>query len=51
MRSPSSVCNTSVRVEDFGHIWVLVFDELLELGDLADLLESKHFVLLVAIDG
>ena len=50
MRSPSSVCNTSVGVEDLRHVWVLFFDELLKLGNLPNLFESEDFILLVAID-
>ena len=50
MRSPSSVCNTSVGVEDLCHIWVPFFNELLEHGNLANLFEGEDFVLFVAID-
>ena len=49
--SPSSVCNTSVRVEDLLQIRAGLLDELLELGYLADLLEGHHFILLVTVDG
>jgi hypothetical protein len=49
--SPSGVCNAGVRVEDFGEIWLLFRDELLELYDLANLFEGKHFILLVSIYG
>lgn len=48
---PSSVCDTGVVVEDLGKVWLLGSDELLQLGDLADLLEGEDLVLLVAIDG
>jgi hypothetical protein len=47
---PSGVCNTGVRVEDFGKIWLLLLNELLQLYDLANLLERKDLVLLVAIN-
>jgi hypothetical protein len=47
---PSGVCNTGVRVEDLGEIWLLVLNELLQLCDLADLLECKDLILLVAIN-
>ena len=47
---PSGVCNTGVRVEDLGEIWLLLLNELLQLCDLADLLERKDLVLLVAIN-
>jgi len=47
---PSSVCNTGVRIKDLCQIRLLLFDELLELGHLADLLECKDLLLLVTID-
>ena len=47
---PSGVCNTGVRVEDLGQIWLLLLNEFLQLYDLANLLESKNLVLLVAIN-
>ncbi len=50
MCSPSSVCNASVRIENLGQIWVLLFDELLEPGDLANLFESENFILFIAIN-
>jgi hypothetical protein len=37
-------------VEDLGHVWLLGGDQLLELGDLANLLEGEDLILLVAID-
>jgi hypothetical protein len=48
---PSCVCNASVRIEDLGHVGLLLLDQLLQLDDLTDLLESKDLVLLVAVDG
>ena len=48
---PSGVCNTGVRVEDLGLVELAILNELLEGGDLADLLDGKDFVLLVAVDG
>ena len=51
MCGPSGMCNASVRVEDLVQVWLLLFNELLELGDLADLFECEHFILLVSIDG
>ena len=51
MGSPSGVCNTGMRVEDLGHIWLLFFDELFEFGYLANLLEGKDLIFLVPIDG
>lgn len=50
MGSPSCVCNTGVRIEDLGEIWLLVLDELPQLGDLSNLLKCKNFVLFVAIN-
>ena len=47
---PTSVCNSGVRVKDFCEIWLLLLDELLELGYLAHLLESKDLVSLVTVD-
>jgi len=49
MGGPSGVCNTCVRIEDLGHVWLLLVDELPQLGDLANLLERKDFILLVSI--
>lgn len=49
--SPSCVCNTSVRFEGLGHVHTGLVDELSELDDLADLLECKDFISLVAVDG
>ena len=51
MGSPSCVCNAGVRVEDLGLVEVALLDELLERGDLADLLDREDLVLLVAVDG
>ncbi len=46
---PSGVCNACVGIEDLCEIWLLVLDELPQLCHLANLLESKHFILLVSI--
>lgn len=51
MCSPTSVCNSGMRVEDLCHVRVFILDELLELGNLANLLESKDFIFLVTVDG
>jgi len=40
-----------MRIKDLGKIWFLLFDELLQLGNLANLLVGKDFILLVAING
>lgn len=47
---PSGVCNTGVRVEDLGEIWLLFRNKLLQLDDLADLFECKDLILLVSIN-
>lgn len=38
-----------MRVEDFVEIWSLICNELLQLGDLSDLLECKDFILLITV--
>lgn len=48
---PSGVCNTGVRVKDLVEVEVLLFNELLQRGDLADLLDGEDLVLLVTVDG
>lgn len=48
---PSGVCDTGVVVEDLGEVGLLLLNELLQLGDLANLLVREDLVLLVAIDG
>lgn len=48
---PAGVCNAGVGVEDLGHIQVGLVNKLPQLGNLADLLEGKDLILLVAIDG
>ena len=48
--SPSGVCNTGVGVKDLGKIRLLFLNELLQLYNLADLLECKNLILLVAIN-
>ena len=50
MSSPASVGDTGVRVEVLGLVDLGLGDELLELGDLSNFLESEHFILLVTID-
>jgi hypothetical protein len=45
------VRNTGVRVEDLVEVKLLLVEELLQRGDLADLLDGVDLVLLVAIDG
>lgn len=48
--SPSCVCDTSVRVENLGSVGLRLLDELLEFGDLADLLEGQNLILFVTVD-
>ena len=47
---PAGMRNAGVVVEDLGEVWLLLLDESLELGDLADLLECEYLFLLVAVD-
>ena len=47
---PSSMSYTRMRIEELGQIWLLIFDEFLELGNLSNFLERKDFVFLIAID-
>lgn len=42
--------DTSVRVKKLGHVRVLFFDELLELGNLAYFFECKDFIFLITVD-
>lgn len=51
MGGPAGVCNAGVGIKDLGHIKIRLVDKLPELGNLADLLEGKDLLLLVAIDG
>jgi hypothetical protein len=48
---PSRVGNAGVRVEDLGLVEVGLAHELLESSNLADLLDGKHLVLLVTVNG
>jgi hypothetical protein len=48
---PSGVCNTSMCLERLGHVDAGLVDELLELGNLAHLLEGVDLISLVSIDG
>jgi hypothetical protein len=48
--SPSRVRNSRVGVKDLGQVWLGLVDERLKLGDLADLFESKHLILLVTVN-
>jgi len=48
--SPTSVGNTAVCIKDLCEVGLLLLNELLQLGDLANLLESKDLVSLVSVD-
>lgn len=50
MGSPSGVSDTGVGIKNLLQVDVGLVNKLFELSDLADLLESKHLLLLVAID-
>ena len=50
MGGPSGVSDTGVRVEDLVQVETLLLDELLQRGNLANLLHRKNFILLVTID-
>lgn len=47
---PSCMCNAGVRVKDLGKIWVLILNEFLEFGNLADLFKCKDFILLISVN-
>jgi hypothetical protein len=47
---PPGVSDTGMAIEDLGEVGLGLLDELLELGDLANLLEREDLVLLVAIN-
>lgn len=51
MGGPASMSNSSMRIECLGEVWLGFGDKFLQLFDLADLLEGKDLVLLVAVDG
>lgn len=51
MGGPSGVGNAGVGVKDLVKIDIGLVDELLELGNLAHLLEGENLVLLVTVDG
>jgi hypothetical protein len=47
---PAGVCNTAVRIEDLLEIWLGLLNELLQLGNLANLLVCEDLILLVSIN-
>jgi hypothetical protein len=50
MSSPSGMSDTGMGIEDFGEVGLGFVDELLELGNFANFLESEDLVLLVTIN-
>ena len=50
MSGPPSVCNASMRIKDLLHVDIALLNELSEFGNLANLLEGKHLILLVAVN-
>lgn len=50
MSSPTGVSNAGVSFKGLSHVDARLGDELLQLSDLAHLLECKDLILLVAID-
>lgn len=49
MSSPPGVGDTGMGIENLSEVGLLFFDELLELGDLANFLKREDLVLLVTI--
>ena len=49
--SPSGMSDSSMGVKGFGQVGLLFVDKLFQLGDFADLLESKHLILFVTVNG
>lgn len=47
---PSGMRNSSMRIKDLVEIWGFILNELLQLGNLANLLVSKDLILLVTVD-
>jgi hypothetical protein len=50
MSGPASVSDTAVRVKHLIEVELVLINQLLQLGHLADLLEREDLILLVAID-
>ena len=48
--SPSSVCNTGMRVKDLVHVDTRLCHKFSEFGHLAHLFECEDLILLVAIN-
>lgn len=51
MSGPAGVGNTSMRVEGLGQINIGIVDQLLQFGNLANLLEGEDLILLVTVNG
>jgi len=47
---PSGVSDTGMAIKDLGEIRLGLINQLFELGNLANFLESIDFILLVAVD-
>jgi hypothetical protein len=50
MSSPSGVGDTGMAIKDLGEIRLGLVNQLFELSNLANFLESIDFILLVAVD-
>ncbi len=50
VRGPPRMSDAGVRLEELGQVELPPIDELSQFGHLADLLEGKDLILLVAID-
>jgi hypothetical protein len=50
MGGPSSVCNASMRVKDFGKVWFLLFNQCLQLGNFPHLFKGKDLIFLVTVN-
>lgn len=50
MSSPPGVSDTGMGIKNLREVGLRFIDELLEFGDLANLLECKDLVLLVAVN-
>lgn len=48
---PTGVSNSGVGDKCAVHVWLLLLDQSLEFGNLANLLEGKDLILLVSVDG
>ena len=51
MSGPTSVRDTSMRLEGFGQVGLALINEFPKLSNLSHFLESTNFILLIAIYG